>query len=159
MLIFNLTIHNLWGRVLTNYPQVRSLAYVDDGYIKTRMSVTLQVLVELKHVLKEDTVLDLNISKTSVLPKGVTQQVVFDVAHNIINNNPVLTPLNVDVSLTSFYPEGFIGSAYWYRHSSRLAFVRDFLNVFLDIQTFASVSMLHVTHATLNVLLQFFRTR
>jgi hypothetical protein len=39
MLIFNLTIHNLWGRVLTNYPQVRPLAYADNGYIKTRMSV------------------------------------------------------------------------------------------------------------------------
>jgi hypothetical protein len=32
-------------------------------------------------VLKEDAGLDLNISKTSVLPKGVTQQAAFDVAH------------------------------------------------------------------------------
>ena len=66
MLMFNLTIHNLWGRVL-----------------------------------KKDAGLDLNISKTSVLPNGVTQQVVFDVAHNIINN-PTLTSLYEDVSLASF---------------------------------------------------------
>ncbi len=29
--------------------------------------------------------------------------------HRIINDNSVLTPLNVSVSLTSFCPEGFIG--------------------------------------------------
>jgi hypothetical protein len=106
MLIFNLTIHNLWGRVLTKYPQARTLrwlykGYADDGYIKARMSVVLEVLTELKHVLKEDAGFDLNISKTSVLPKGVTHQVVFDAVHIIINNNPVLTLLNVDISLTS----------------------------------------------------------
>jgi hypothetical protein len=41
------------------------------------MRVALQVLADLKHVLKEDAGLDLNISKTSVLPKGVTQQAAF----------------------------------------------------------------------------------
>jgi hypothetical protein len=40
--------------------------------MKAKLSVDLQVLAELKHVLKEDAGLDLNISKTSVLPKGVT---------------------------------------------------------------------------------------
>jgi hypothetical protein len=72
------------------------------------MSVALQVLADLKHVLKEDAGLDLNISKTSVLPKGVTQQTAFDIAHRIINNS-ALTPLNADVSLASFCPDGFIG--------------------------------------------------
>jgi hypothetical protein len=71
--------------------------------------VALEVLADLKHVLKEDAGLDLNISKTSVLPKSVTQQVVFDVAHIIINNNPTLTPLNVDGCLPRFFlPEGFV---------------------------------------------------
>jgi hypothetical protein len=41
MLIFNLTIHHLWGRVLAKYPQVRALEYTDDGYIKTKLSVAL----------------------------------------------------------------------------------------------------------------------
>ncbi len=50
--------------------------------------MTLQVLAELKHVLKEDAALDLNVSKTSVPPKGVTQQAAFEVAHNIINASP-----------------------------------------------------------------------
>ncbi len=39
----------------------------------------LRVLAELKCVLKEDTGLDLNISKTVILPKVITQQVIFDV--------------------------------------------------------------------------------
>jgi hypothetical protein len=67
-LIFNLTIHHLWGHVLAKNPQAWALAYADDGYIKARMSVALQVLADLTHVLKEDAGLDLNISKTSVLP-------------------------------------------------------------------------------------------
>ncbi len=54
MLLFNLTIHNLWGRVLEKFQEVRTVVYVDDGYIKGKLSVALQVLSELKRVLKED---------------------------------------------------------------------------------------------------------
>ena len=91
MLIFNLTIHHLWGRVLAKFQEDRTVDYVDDGYIKGKLNVDLQVLVELKRVLKEDTGLDLNITKTSILPKETTQQTVFDVAHSIISASPTLT--------------------------------------------------------------------
>jgi hypothetical protein len=68
---------------------------VDDGYIKAKLNVYLftfvSVLSELKRVLKEDTDLDLNVSKTSVLPKGVTQQSVFDVSQNIIHTTPTIS--------------------------------------------------------------------
>ena len=64
---------------------------------------------DLKRVLKEDAGLDLVVSKTSVLPKGVTQQSVFDVAQTIINTSPTLTHRSADVLLTSFCPEGFVG--------------------------------------------------
>ena len=47
--------------------------------------------------------------KTSILPKGTTQQTVFDVAHSIIDASPALTQLNGDVSLASFCPEDFVG--------------------------------------------------
>ena len=60
-------------------------------------------------VLKEDAGLELNVSKTSILPKGTTQQVVFDVEHSIITASPALTQLRGDVSLASFCPEGFVG--------------------------------------------------
>ncbi len=67
------------------------------------------MLAELKRVLKEDAGLELNVSKTSVFPKGVAQQAAFDAAHSIINNSPALTQLRGDVSLAAFCPEGFIG--------------------------------------------------
>ena len=74
MLIFNLTIHNLWGRVLAKFQEARAIAYADDGYIKGRFSVAFHVLAELKRVLKEDDGLEFNENKTSVLPKGVSQE-------------------------------------------------------------------------------------
>ncbi len=55
MLIFNLTIHHLWGRVLTKFQEARVITYSDDGYIKTKLSVTLQVLTELDDTLLSDT--------------------------------------------------------------------------------------------------------
>ena len=70
-------------QVLEKFQETRTVAYVDDGYIKGKLSVALQVLAELKRVLKEDTGLELNIAKTSILPKETTQQTVFDVAHSI----------------------------------------------------------------------------
>ena len=109
MLIFNLSIHHLWGLVLAKFPEARAIAYADDGYIKAKLSVALQVLAELKSVLKEDAGLELNVLKTSVLPKGISQQAAFDAAHNIINASPTLAHLSPDVLLASFCPEGFVG--------------------------------------------------
>jgi hypothetical protein len=71
--------------------------------------MALQVLAEFKRVLKEDAWLELNVSKTSILPKGTTQQAVFDVAHSIPAASPAFTQLSGDVSLASFCPEGFVG--------------------------------------------------
>ena len=52
MLVFNLTTLHLWGSVLAKFPEDRVIAYADDGYIKAKLSVALQVLAELKRVLK-----------------------------------------------------------------------------------------------------------
>jgi hypothetical protein len=73
------------------------------------LSVALQVLAELKHVLKQDAGLELNVSKTSILPKGVTNQAAFDVAQKIIQATPTLAHFSGDVLLASFCPEGFVG--------------------------------------------------
>jgi hypothetical protein len=73
--------------------EARAIAYADDGYIKTKLNVVRQVLTEIKCVLQEDTDLEFNVSKTSVLPKGVTRQASFDVAQNIITATPTLTHL------------------------------------------------------------------
>jgi hypothetical protein len=47
MLIYNLTVHHIWGRVLAKFQVSRAVAYVDDGYIKGKLSETLQVLADL----------------------------------------------------------------------------------------------------------------
>ncbi len=75
--------------MLARFPEARVIAYADDGYIKSNLTVTLQVLVELKRVLKEDVVLELNVNKTTVLPKGVSQEAAFNAAHGIINTSLV----------------------------------------------------------------------
>ncbi len=73
------------------FQEAPAIAYADDGYIKTKLSVALQILAELKRVLKQNAGLELNVAKISVLPKGVTQQAAFDAANNIIHAIPALT--------------------------------------------------------------------
>ena len=95
--------------MLVRFPDAREVAYADDGYIKAKLSVALRVLAELKLVFKEDAGLELNVAKTSVLPKGVSQQSVFDETQYIIQATPTLTHLSGDMLITSFFPEGFVG--------------------------------------------------
>jgi hypothetical protein len=52
---------------------------------------------------------DIKPDKTSILPKGTTQQAVFDLANSFIAASPTLTQLRGDVSLATFCPEGFVG--------------------------------------------------
>jgi hypothetical protein len=109
ILIFNLTVYHIWGRVLAKFQGSRAVPYADDGYIKGKLSVVLQVLAELKRVLKEDAGLEHNISKTGILSKDITQQTLFDVAHTFINTTQQLTHLSGELSLDSFRPDGFVG--------------------------------------------------
>jgi hypothetical protein len=61
MIAFCLSIHHLWGRNLAkHYQDACKVAYADNGYIKTKLSVALEVLSDIKHVLREDDGLDLN---------------------------------------------------------------------------------------------------
>ena len=116
MLIVNLTIHHLWGRVLAKFQEARAVAYTDDGYIKAILSVALQVLAELKAVFKADAGLELIVSKTSILPKGTTAQAAFDMAQTIMQATPSLAHLTNDLLVDSFCPEGFHWHwcAYWH---------------------------------------------
>jgi len=66
------------------------------------------VVEELKRVLKEDAGLELNISKTAILSKAITQQALFDVAHAFINTTQQLTQVSGELSLDSFRPDGFV---------------------------------------------------
>jgi hypothetical protein len=85
------------------------ISYADDGYIKAKLSIALQVLAELKAVFKADAGLEVNVSKTSIFPKGTTAQAVFDMAQTIMQATASLTHLRNDFLVDSFCPEGFIG--------------------------------------------------
>jgi hypothetical protein len=48
-------IHNKQHRtVLGKFQETQAIVYVDDGYIKAKLNVVLQVLTEIKDVLKQD---------------------------------------------------------------------------------------------------------
>jgi len=66
-------------------------------------------LAELKAVFKADAGLELNVAKTSILPKGVTAQAAFDMAQTIMQATASLAHLRNDFLVDSFCPEGFIG--------------------------------------------------
>ena len=57
------------GTGIAKFQATRAVAYADDGYIKAKLSVALQVLAELKTVFKEDAGLELNVQKTVILPR------------------------------------------------------------------------------------------
>ena len=61
MIVFCLSIHHISGRTLAKHNQdACAVAYADDGYIKAKLSVALEVLSDISLVLKEDAGLDLN---------------------------------------------------------------------------------------------------
>ncbi len=67
-----------------------------------KLSISLQVLAELKAVFKVDAGLEFNVTKTYILPKGVTDQTVFDMVQTIIPATGSLTHLRNDFLVDSF---------------------------------------------------------
>ena len=71
MIVFCLTIHHLLGRTLDKPNQdACAVAYADDGYIKAKLSVALEVLSDIKLVLKEDAGLDINDKTKRTIKEG-----------------------------------------------------------------------------------------
>ena len=97
-----MVVYTICGRVLAKFQEARAVVYADDGYIKTKLNVVLQVLVELKTVFKTDAGLELNVSKTSILPKVTTVQDVFDMTPTIMQATPSLAHLTNDLLVGSF---------------------------------------------------------
>ncbi len=85
------------------------MAYTDDGYIKAKLSVTLEVLLDVKNVLKEDAGLDLNFDKTEILVKGISAADAHAAAQRMINADLSLAYLSPLLSLASFVVDGYIG--------------------------------------------------
>jgi helix-turn-helix protein len=95
MIVFCPRVHHLWGRTLNKYHQdACAVAYADDGCIKVKLSVTLEVLSDVKYVIKEDAVLDLNFDKTKILVKGVSAADVHVAAQRMLNTDLPLAHLS-----------------------------------------------------------------
>jgi hypothetical protein len=93
MIVFCLSIHHLWGRTLAkHYQDACAVAYANDGYIKAKLSVSLEVLSDIKHVLREVAGLDLN-DKTKNLVKGISVAEAHTAAQCLLTADPSLAHL------------------------------------------------------------------
>ena len=101
-LIFNLTTLHLGGRTLAKYPQARASAYADDGCIKGKMGIGLEVLADPKCVLTEDGGVEVKVCKAWMLGKGMRQQAACHVAQEMIKNKRTLATLSRNLALASF---------------------------------------------------------
>jgi hypothetical protein len=109
MIAFCLSIHHLWGRTLAkHYQDACAVAYADDGYIKAKLSVALEVLSDIKHVLREDAGLDLN-DKTKILVKSISAAEAHTAAQRLLTADPSLAHLGPLLAPTAFVDDGYIG--------------------------------------------------
>ena len=109
MIVFCLTIHHLWGRTLDKHNQdACAVAYADDGYIKAKLSVALEVLSDIKLVLKEDAGLDIN-DKTKILVRGITAAEAHAAAQRLLAADPSLAHLGPLLTPEAFVDNGYIG--------------------------------------------------
>ena len=82
------TLH-LWGRIFGKFPEIKGLAYADDGNIIAKLSTALKLISMLAPVFKKDANLVFDIRKTKVLAKGPSQTICLN-AQNI-SSTPTLT--------------------------------------------------------------------
>jgi hypothetical protein len=109
MIVFCLSIHHLWGRTLVkHYQDACAVSYADDCYIKAKLSVTLEVLSDIKHVLREDAGLDLN-DKTTILVKGISAAEVHTAAQGLLTADPSLAHLGPLLAPKAFVDDDYIG--------------------------------------------------
>jgi hypothetical protein len=109
MIVFCLMVHHLWGRTLVKHNQdACDVSYADDGYIKTKLSVALEVISDIKQVLKEDAGLALN-DKTKILVKGISEADAHAASQRLFIADPSLVHLSPLLSPASFEVDCYIG--------------------------------------------------
>ncbi len=111
MITFCLTVHHLWGRTLNKHHQDScAVAYADDSNIKANLSVALEVLSDIKHVLKEDASLALNFDKTKILVKGISVADAHAAAQRMLAADTSLAHLSPLLSPAIFVVDCYISS-------------------------------------------------
>ncbi len=89
IMFFSLVTLHLWGRIFGKFPEIKGLAYADEGKIIAKLSISLELISMLAPVLKKDANLGFNISKIKVLAKGPSADHLFERAN--ISSTPTLT--------------------------------------------------------------------
>jgi hypothetical protein len=84
------------------FPELRGLAYTDDGTTNGRLSQTLKLASANKPVFKLDGNLDFNMGKTEFLAKDTTVRHVYERTQYFLQNDP-----NLQVIVNDFTPEMF----------------------------------------------------
>ena len=114
MLIFCFIVHHLWGRTLNKHNQdACAVAYADDGYIKAKLSITLEVLSRLGHQaftqggrwprsqFRQD--------QDSRQGYSISAADAHAAAQRMLNADPSLAHLRPLLSPASFVVDGYIG--------------------------------------------------
>jgi hypothetical protein len=99
------TLH-LWGRIFKLFPELRGLAYADDGTIIGRFSQALKLADVRKPVFKFDGNLDFNMGKTEFLSKGPSARHVYERAQYFLQNDPDLHSIANDFTPDMFTTTG-----------------------------------------------------
>ena len=100
MIFYIVTLH-LWGILFRKYPELRGLAYADDGNSVGRLSLVLQFLGTGQPMFKEDGNLDFNMGKTKFLAKGtISAGHLYERAQHFLRTIPAIG-LPIDKNLLS----------------------------------------------------------
>ena len=87
------------------------MAYADDGYIKAKLGVALEVLSDMKHVFKEDAGLDLNFDKAKILGRRISVADAHAAAQRMLAAYSSLAHLSLLLSSASLVVDGYIAFA------------------------------------------------
>ena len=88
------------------FPELRDLAYADDGTIIGRLSQALKLATVSKPVFKSDGNLEFNMGKTEFLAKGPTARHVYERAQYFLQTDPDLQGIVNDFTLDMFTTTG-----------------------------------------------------
>jgi hypothetical protein len=106
-MIFCMVTLHLWGILFRKYPELRGLAYADDGNSVGRLSVALQLLGDGQPMFKEDGNLDFNMGKTKFLAKGtISTRHLYERAKHFLRTIPGIRHLANEFTQEMFTVEG-----------------------------------------------------
>ena len=105
-MIFCLVTLHLWGRIFGKFPEIKGLAYADDGNIIAKLSTALKLISMLAPVFKKDANLVFYISKTKVLTKGPSADHLFERAKHFLDTDPDLADIAHHFTRDMFTTEG-----------------------------------------------------